>query len=126
MKEKIIENGIEYVICGDYYVPNLKVPENKYNIGKYGRLHKKFIKENHKEFYSSLILQGKLYEYLYKIDCEAHNILNSLVPKIAEQQGITEELKAENQLKWVGMMNNVKAQAEEIVYAEIVYVRRKM
>lgn len=120
MKEKIIENGIEYVRCGDYYIPNLKVPENKYNIGKYGRLHKKFIKENYKGFYSSLLLQGKRYEYLYKIDCEAHNMLNSLIPKLAEQQGITEELKAENQLKWVGLMNNVKAQAEEFVYSEIV------
>lgn len=126
MKEKIIENGIEYVRCGDYYIPNLKVPENKYNIGKYGRLHKKFIKENHKGFYTSLLLQGKLYEYLYKIDCEAQNMMNSLIPKFAEQQGITEELKAENQLKWVGMMNNVKAQAEEIVYSEIVYVRREI
>lgn len=68
-----------------------------------------------------MILQGKLYEYLCKIDCEAHNMLNSLITKLVEQQGITEELKTENQLKWVGMMNNVKAQAEEIVYSEIVY-----
>lgn len=126
MKEKIIENVIEYVKCGDYYIPDLKMPKNKYNIGIYGRLHKKFIEENHKGFYISLLLQGKLYEYLYKIDCEAHNMLNSLIPKLVEQQGITEELKAENQLKWVGMMNNVNAQAEEIVYSEIVYVRREI
>ncbi len=118
MKEKFIENGIEYVRCGDYYLPNLSVPEEKYIIGKYGRLHEKFIKEYRKGFYTTLFMTGKLHKYLSEID------LRAKVPLLAKNQGITERLKAENQLKWVGMMNAVKAQAEEIIFKEIVYAER--
>ena len=115
MKEKIIENGIEYVRRGDYYYPNVEVPKKHRQLGAYGRLHKEFIKNHRKGFYSSLILQGKLDEYLYELNREAYRMLNEL---------ITEELKKENQMEWVRRMNNIKARAEEIVLDEIVYTTR--
>ncbi len=123
MKERFIENGIEYVKVGDYYIPNLTVPQKRYNIGKYGSLHKKFIKEHHKAFYSLMIANGTLLEYLEKIDIKAKNEVDRLIAELAVKQGVTEQLKATDQMKWVGMMNNIKAQAEEIVYSTIVYNR---
>ena len=103
---------------------NLELPEEKEpNIGKYGRLHKKFIKENYPAYYSTLLMSGKLFDYLEEIDLRTKNEIDRLIPLLAEQQGVTEKLKAENGFKWVGLMNNIKAQAEEMIYAEIVYVR---
>lgn len=124
MKSLFEQNGGTYTKVGDYYIPNVTVPDTKkYNIGKYGRMHKKFLKENYPGYYSALLMIGKLFEYHEKIDLRAKNKLERLIPLLAEQQGITEELKANNQLRWVGLMNNIKAQAEEIIYAEIVYDR---
>lgn len=126
MKSLFEQNGGTYTKVGDYYIPNIAVPDTKqYNIGKYGRLHKKFLKENYPAYYSTLLMTGKLLEHLEKIDLRAKNELDRLIPLFAEQQGVTEELKAENQLKWVGLMNNIKARVEEIIYAEIVYARKE-
>lgn len=126
MKERFIENGIEYVKVGDYYIPNLTVLQKRYNIGKYGSLHKKFIKEHHNVFYSLLLANGTLIEYLEKIDTKAKNEVDRLIAELADKQGVTEQLKATDQLKWVGMMNNIKAQAEEIVNSTIVYSREAL
>ena len=124
MKSLFEKNGGTYRREGDYLIPNISVPDTReYNIGKYGNLHKKFIKENYQGYYTTLLMSGKLFDYLEKIDLRAKNELNRLIPLLAEQQGVTEQLKAENQLKWVGLMNNIKAQVEEKIYAEIVYVR---
>ena len=124
MKSLFEKNGGTYRREGDYLIPNISVPDTKeYNIGKYGRLHKKFIKGNYPGYYTTLLMSGKLFDYLEKIDLRAKNELNRLIPLLAEQQGVTEQLKAENQLKWAGLMNNIKAQVEEKIYAEIVYVR---
>lgn len=86
MKEKIIENGIEYVRRGDYYYPNVEVPKKHRQLGAYGRLHKEFIKNHRKGFYSSLILQGKLDEYLYELNREAYRMLNELIDYFAENR----------------------------------------
>lgn len=126
MKERFIENGIEYVKVGDYYIPNLTIPQKRYNIGKYGSLHKKFIKEHHQGFYSLLLANGTLLEYLEKIDAKAKNEVDRLIAELAVKQGITEQLKATDQMKWVGMMNNIKAQAEEFVYSTIIYKREAL
>ncbi len=83
MKGKFIENGIEYVRCGDYYYPNIEAPKKCHPLGVYGKLHKEFIKNYRKGFYSSLILQGKLDEYLYEIDREAYRRLNELIDYFA-------------------------------------------
>ena len=121
MKEKIIENGIEYVRDGDYYIPNLKAPEGKFNIGKYGKLHSIFIKENRPCLYSAKMLNGTWLAYLEEIDTTAKEMVDKLVKDMAGKQGITEELKATDQMAWVGAMNSIKHSAEEIVLREFVY-----
>ena len=120
MKEKIIENGIEYVRDGDYYIPNLKAPEGKFNIGKYGRLHSIFIKENRPCLYSAKMLNGTWLAYLEEIDITAKEMVDKYVKDMAVKQGITEELKAKDQMAWVGTMNSIKHFAEEIVLREFV------
>jgi hypothetical protein len=116
-----MNNKINYTKTGDYYLPDLVVPENKF-IGKYGRLHLKYIKENRNGFYTSLLITGRLNDYLYKIDTKAKIRLETLINELAEKQGITEKLKAENQLEWVGRMNSIKMQAEEIILKELIYI----
>ena len=121
MKEKIIENGIEYVRDGDYYIPNLKAPEEKYNIGKYGRLHSIFIKENRPCLYSAKMLDGTWLAYLEEIDSTAKEMVDKIVKDMAVKQGITEELKAKDQMTWVGAMNNIRHSAEEILYKDFLF-----
>ena len=121
MKEKFIENGIEYVRNGDYYIPNLKAPEGTYNIGKYGRLHSIFIKENRPAFYSMKMLNGTWLAYLEEIDTSSKEMVNKLIKDMAVKQGITEELKAKDQMAWVGAMNNIRHSAEEFVLRDFVY-----
>ena len=121
MKEKFIENGIEYVRNGDYYIPNLKAPEGSYNIGKYGRLHSIFIKENRPCIYSMKMLNGTWLAYLEEIDTTAKEMVNNLIKDMAVKQGFTEELKAKDQMAWVGAMNNIRHSAEEFVLKDFVY-----
>ena len=120
MKEKFIENGIEYVRNGDYYIPNLKAPEGTYNIGKYGRLHSIFIKENRPTIYSMKMLNGTWLAYLEEIDTTAKEMVDKLIKDMAVKQGITEEFKAKDQMAWVGAMNSIKHSAEEIVLRKFV------
>ena len=121
MKEKFIKNGIEYVRNGDYYIPNLKAPEGTYNIGKYGRLHSIFIKENRHCIYSMKMLNGTWLAYLKEIDTTAKEMVNNLIKDMAVKQGITEELKEKDQMAWVGAMNNIIHSAEEFVLRDFVY-----
>ena len=121
MKEKFIENGIEYVRNGDYYIPNLTVPDDKvYNIGRYGRLHSIFIKENRPCIYSMKMLNGTWLAYLEEIDTTAKELIDMLIKDMAVKQGIKEELKAKDQIAWVGAMNNIRHSAEEIVLQEFI------
>ena len=120
MKEKIIENGVEYVRDGDYYIPNLKAPDGKCNIGKYGKLHSIFIKVNRPCLYSAKMLNGTWLAYLEEIDSTAKEMVDKIVKDMAVKQGITEELKAKDQMAWVGAMNGIKHSAEEIVLREFV------
>ena len=120
MKEKFIENGIEYVRNGDYYIPNLTVPDDKvYNIGRYGRLHSIFIKENRPCIYSMKMLNGTWLAYLEEIDTTAKEMVNNLIKDMAVKQGFTEELKAKDQMAWVGAMNNIRHSAEEFVLKDL-------
>ena len=121
MKEKIIENGIEYVKSGDYYIPNLKAPEETYNIGKYGRLHSIFIKENRPGLYSMKMLNGTWLAYLEEVDTSAKEIVNKLIKDMVAKQGITEELKVKDQMAWVSAMEQIKHTAEEFVFEDLVY-----
>jgi len=123
MKEKFIKNGIEYVRNGDYHIPNLTVPDDKaYNIGKYGRMHEKFIKENRPCFYSMKMLNGTWLAYLEEIDTSAKEMVDRLIKDMVAKQGITEELKAKDQFAWVSAMEQIKHTAEEFVFEDIVYV----
>ena len=122
MKERFIENGIEHVKNGDYYIPNLTVPDEKvYKIGKYGRMHAKFIKENRPCFYSMKMLNGTWLAYLEEVDTSAKEMVDKLIKDMAVKQGITEELKSKDQMAWVGAMNNIRHSAEEIVYKEFLF-----
>ena len=122
MKEKFIENGIEYVRNGDYYIPNLTVPDDKvYNIGRYGRMHSIFIKENRPTIYSMKMLNGTWLAYLAEIDTSAKEMIDKLIKDMAVKQGVTEELKAKDQMAWVGAMNNIRHSAEEFVLRDFVY-----
>ena len=122
MKEKFIENGIEYVRNGDYYIPNLTVPDDKvYNIGKYGRLHSIFIKENRPCLYSMKMLNGTWLAYLEEIDTTAKEMIDKFIKDMAVKQGITEKLKAKDQMAWFGAMNNIRHSAEEFVLRDFVY-----
>ena len=114
-------NKINYTNVGDYKLPNLTVTTKQYHIGKYGMLHRTFIKQNHPIFYATMLMNGTLLEYLEQLDHKAKNRVDKIIAEKAKEQGVTEKLKAENQMLWVGLMNNIKNQSEEIVYKEIVY-----
>ena len=101
LKERITENGIDYILVGDYYIPDLKLPEENRPIGRYGRLHRDYLKEEHPARYSSLILTGKLWTYLADLNEQAEERLDLIIEQMKAAEGVTEELKARNQLEWV-------------------------
>jgi len=115
--------NIEYTKVKDYLIPDIEVsPENKnVNIGKYGRLRERFLKEHKPSLYDHLIASEELASHLSKLDKEARNFMNQLVKEIAEQEGLNEELKSQNQIEWMQKMNNIKNRAEEIVLSELIY-----
>ena len=115
-------NGLWYVKKGDYYLPELALPpEEEKPIGLWGQRHLQYLKE-HKQFvYLNLLINGRLNEYLSSIDEQAEDMFFRLVKEYADRQGVTEQLKAESQLKWTGMMNNIRSTAEEIVLTDLIY-----
>ena len=122
LKERITENGIDYILAGDYYIPDLKLPEESRPIGRYGRLHREYLKQEHPARYSSLILTGKLWTYLADLNEQAEERLDLIMEQMKAAEGVTEELKAQNQLEWVGRMNNIRNRAEEIINSELIYI----
>ena len=122
LKERITENGIDYVLVGDYYIPDLKLPEENRPIGRYGRLHREYLKQEHPARYSSLILTGKLWTYLADLNEQAEKRRDLIIEQMKAAEGVTEELKARNQLEWVGRMNNIRNRAEEIIKSEMIYL----
>ena len=123
LAEVIVENGIVYHLGeDDLYYPDLRLPEGThYNIGKYGLMRWEYLKTNQRREYLRLLLDGKLNEYLHEIDEECYEMLDRIVERMKEKQGVTEKLKAENQMLWVGRVNNIRMCAEEIVVRERVY-----
>lgn len=115
-------NELTYTKIGDFYFPNLTVPEQAgKSIGKYGRMRHEYLKKYQPLYYNELILEGKLYSHLSAVDEAANRRMDTLMPQYAKAAGVTEELKAVDQMRWVGLMNNVKAQAEEIILSELIY-----
>ena len=116
------ENGIDYVLVGDYYIPMLTLPEENRPIGRWGQMHQKYLKENRPGYYSSLLLTGKLWTYLADLDEQAQERLDRIAEQMQAAEGVTEELKADDQLEWVRRCNSIRSRAEEIVRAELIYV----
>ena len=111
---------IEYEQNGEYLIPDVTLNETK-PIGRYGRMRKKFLKENRPILYSRMLLSETLYPHLNEIEETVERRMEEMIPKLAETAGATEEMKAADPMKWVGLMNNCKAQAEEILLSELVY-----
>ena len=114
---------IEYTKIGDYYIPNLIAPNIKgFKIGKYGKMRLHYLKENKKAEYTILLIENKLQEHLMEVDTTANARFELLMKQFAEKENITEELKAKNQMEWVGRMNAIKNAVEEIIFKELIYV----
>jgi len=123
MKKSIFEQmGGTYEMQGDYWLPRLALPAEEKPVGIWGQRHLWYIRRHRKALYTALWMGGGLHDYIADIDRQAEEMLFQLVKDYAQRQGITEQLKAENQMEWVGRMNNCKAQAEEVILAELIYV----
>lgn len=124
MKKHIYDesNGLIYTLHGDYYLPDLAVNEEELTYGKYGMLRRKFLKEHRSAQYQYLLMMGELIVHLNRVDQEAREQVESLMKQMAEKQGVTEQVKMQDQMKWVCLMNNIKDCAEEIVLKESLYV----
>ena len=117
-------NGLDYTLVNDHYLPNLTAaaPAEQDPTGRWGRLHKRYLKEHHPIRYNQLLLSGELGSYLAKLDKQAEEHLALTVQQMQEAEGVTEALKAADQLEWVRRMNSIRNRAEEIVKAELIFV----
>lgn len=117
-----MENSLTYTMNGDYQIPDLKLTEQPEKpLGKYGRMRKAYLKEHRPILYNQLLMSEKLYPHLLEIDETAQSRLEQLMPQLAKDAGATEQLKASDPMRWVGLMNTCKAQAEEILMAELIH-----
>lgn len=115
-------NGLWYELQGDYYIPCLKLPEEEQRpIGVWGQRHLRYIKQNRKVFYHNLLTSGKLNGYLSDIDKQAEDMCSRLVKQMAECEGVTEKLKADNQIEWIVRMNNIRSRVTEIINTDLIY-----
>ena len=121
MKEKITENGIDYVLVGDYYIPDLKLPEEHRPMGRWGRMHRDYINEHKPFLYHDLVLTCQLWTYLADINEQAQNRLEIIIEQMKKAESVTEELKKNDQWKWIQSMNSIRNRAEKIVILEIIY-----
>ena len=114
-------NGLDYTLVNDYYLPNLTAtaPAERNPTGRWGRLHKRYLKEQHPVRYNQLVLSGELGNYLAKLDKQAEEQLALIIRQMQEAEGVTEALKAENQLEWVRRMNSIRNRAEEIIWQQL-------
>ena len=120
MKERIKKSGIDYVLVGDYYIPDLKLPEEKRPIGKYGRMHREYLKENHPVLFNDLVLSCQLWTYLADINGQAQDRLKIIIPQMQKAESVTEEMKENNQWEWIQRMNSIFNRAEKIVLSELI------
>ena len=123
MKKHIYDekNGISYTLQGDYYLPDIALStEEQQPVGIWGQRHLRYIKQNRKVFYHNLLTSGKLNGYLSDLDKQAEDMFSRLVKQMAEHEGVTERLKAENQMEWVRQMNNLRSRASEIINSNLI------
>ncbi len=114
---------LTYTRCGDYYIPDIQLSEAAESkpLGKYGRMRKAYLQEHRPALWNSMILSESLFPHLREIDETAHRRLEQLMSELMKQNGVTEKLKASDPMKWVGLMNALKSQAEETIFDELIY-----
>ncbi|MFR3229697.1 MAG: TnpV protein [Mediterraneibacter gnavus] len=124
MKKQIYDekNGLSYTLHGDYYLPDLEINEEEPTYGKYGIMRKQFLKEHRSARYQYLVLTGKLTEHLNQVDKEVREKVEMLMEQMAEQWGVTEKLKMQDQMEWVRKMNNIRSRVVEIIDVELICV----
>ena len=113
--------NINYIRSGDYYIPDLKLPEETRPIGKWGRMHRDYLKEHHPTQFNALVLSGNLWTYLADLNEQAQQRMETLIAQMQSAEGITEALKAADPISWTQRMNNIAARAEEIIREELIY-----
>ena len=122
LKPRITENGIDYILVGDYYIPDLKLPEEHRPIGKYGRMHREYLREAHPARLNTLTLTGELWTYLADLNEQAQERYELIEAQMRSAEGVTEKLKAQNPMEWVRQCNNIRNRVQEIVLSELVYI----
>ena len=113
---------LEYIRNGDYYIPNLTIQKEERSIGKWGRMHREFLREHHPIQFSQLVLSGTLFTYLADLNEQANQRMEILIVQMQAAEGVTEDLKATNPMAWAQHMNNIQARAEEVVREELIFV----
>ena len=121
MADRIISNGIEYTLVGEYYIPNIALPEENRPIGRWGRLHRDYLEQHHPILFNDLVLSGQLWTYLADLNEQAQERLSLIVEQMKAPEGVTEELKAADQIAWIGAMNSIRNRSEEIILRELIY-----
>ena len=121
LKPRIHENGIDYILVGDYYMPDLKLPEEHRSIGRWGSLHREYLRKHRPVLYSTLVLSCELYTYLADLNEQATERCSLIIEQMAEAEGVDEALKASDQMLWVQSMNSIRNRAEEIIKHELIY-----
>lgn len=121
MKERITKNGIDYVLVGDYYIPDLKLPEEERPIGKYGRMHREHLRENNPMLFNDLTLSCRIWTYLADINEQAQDRLQVIIGQMQKAESVTEKMKEDNQWEWIQRMNSIYNRAEELVLNELIY-----
>lgn len=121
MENKKSINNMEYVLVGDYYIPDLKLPNEERPIGKYGRMHREYLKEHNPMMFNDLVLEGQLWTYLADLNEQAQSRLKCIIEQMKVAEGVTEDLKASDQMAWVRAMNIIHNRAEEIILRELIY-----
>lgn len=115
------KNGRDYILAGDYYLPDLRLPEETRPIGRWGRIYKDYLEQYHTARYNYLLLSGKLWTYLADLNEQARERMKCMITQMKAAEGVTEELKARDSMAWVGAMSNIRSQVEEIILREMIY-----
>lgn len=112
---------LNYIRCGDYYIPDIRLPKENRTIGRWGRMHREYLREHNPIRFDDLCLSGELWTYLADLNEQAQNRLELIIEQMKASEGVTEELKATDQMAWLGAMNSIRNRAEEIIINELIY-----
>ena len=118
---QLLSCEISYTLVGDYYIPNIALPEEDRSIGRWGRMHRDYLEQHHPIRFNDLVLSGQLWTYLADLNEQAQERLSLIIDQMTASEGVTEELKAADQMAWIGAMNSIRNRAEEIVLRELIY-----